>query len=135
MIGKDRLQKLVFEVNTVTGAPCSRSTDGTAQAVAIECGLCFRSIGYRSTPMSEVPFDERRYLYPNTAGRIHHSDDAAVGQFYTLGWIKRGPSSVIGTNRADGVETIATLLGDLDELSRLGARRASAYSDLLASRK
>lgn len=135
MTGDKHLEKIRFEINSLSGAPFSRSANGTGETIEIDCGLCFRSIGYRGTPMVGVPFDNRRALYPNTSGRINHLDNSPVGQLYTSGWIKRGPSGVIGTNRADSVETIATLLSDVDELSKLSARRAAALSELLKSRK
>jgi ferredoxin--NADP+ reductase len=86
----------------------------TGQREQLEAGLVFRSIGYRATPLPEVPFDERSYTIPNDRGRVL---DSATGEAlrgeYAVGWIKRGPTGVIGTNKRDADETVQTLLDDL----------------------
>jgi ferredoxin--NADP+ reductase len=97
-----------------------RSDDGSLRARAtsvveeIPVGLVFRSVGYRGRPLSGVPFDERRGLIPNVAGRVV---DSATGDpipgLYTSGWIKRGPTGVIGTNKPDAGETAESIAEDL----------------------
>jgi ferredoxin/flavodoxin---NADP+ reductase len=80
----------------------------------IECGSVFRSIGYRGRPLDGVPFDERRGVIRNEGGRVcdeHH--DPCRGE-YAVGWIKRGPSGVIGTNKKDAAETVKRILEDRD---------------------
>jgi len=72
----------------------------------IPCGLVFRSIGYRGVPLEGVPFDDRRGVVPNQGGRI------GDGGEYVVGWIKRGPSGIIGTNKRDAQETVDALLED-----------------------
>jgi ferredoxin--NADP+ reductase len=79
----------------------------------IECGLVFRSIGYRGTPVEGVPFDERRAVIPNDGGRVL-ADDGPVPGEYVVGWIKRGPTGIIGTNKRDAQETVDMVLEDLD---------------------
>ena len=78
----------------------------------IECGLVVRSIGYRGRPLPGVPLDERRGLIRNDAGRVTGEDGAPLAGEYTVGWIKRGPSGVIGTNKKDAAETVAHVLAD-----------------------
>ncbi len=78
----------------------------------IECGLVVRSIGYRGRPLPGVPFDERRGLIRNVAGRVTGEDGAPLAGEYAVGWIKRGPSGVIGTNKKDAAETVAHVLAD-----------------------
>jgi ferredoxin--NADP+ reductase len=73
----------------------------------------FRSIGYRGLPLEGVPFDEQRGVFANQEGRVKDSPGV-----YATGWIKRGPSGIIGTNRADSVATVASLLADVPQLSR-----------------
>ena len=68
----------------------------------------FRSIGYRGVPLEGVPFDEQHGIVPNEAGRI------GEGGEYVVGWIKRGPSGIIGTNKRDAQETVDTLLEDVE---------------------
>jgi len=74
----------------------------------------FRAIGYRGIPLPGVPFDERRGVIPNEGGRIVHADsgERQAGE-YVVGWIKRGPSGVIGTNKKDAQETVDAILADL----------------------
>jgi ferredoxin--NADP+ reductase len=79
----------------------------------IECGLVLRSIGYAGVPMEGVPFDERLAVIPNRGGRVTELDggEQVLGQ-YAVGWIKRGPSGVIGTNKKDAQETVDNLIED-----------------------
>src|SRR5205085_11889249 len=94
--------------------------DGNLRAVAtgeeevIDCGLVLRSIGYRGTPLPDVPFDDRRGLIRNDGGRVLDYDGRPVPGEYVVGWIKRGPSGVIGTNKKDAADTVARLLEDSD---------------------
>ena len=78
----------------------------------IDAGLVFRSVGYRGVPLAGVPFDEAGGVVPNDAGRVLDTDGAPVPGLYVAGWIKRGPSGVIGTNKGDAQETAAGLLAD-----------------------
>ena len=80
----------------------------------VPVGLVFRSIGYRGVPIAGVPFHERWGVILNEKGRVldANSQEPVVGE-YTAGWIKRGPSGVIGTNKPDAVETAECMLSDL----------------------
>jgi ferredoxin/flavodoxin---NADP+ reductase len=97
-----------------------RGEDGRLSAVAtgdeevIECGLVLRSIGYRGKPVDDVPFDERRGLIRNAGGRVCDEGGAAHTGEYVVGWIKRGPSGVIGTNKKDSADTVAKIVEDRD---------------------
>jgi ferredoxin--NADP+ reductase len=84
----------------------------TGEEEVIECGLVLRSIGYRGRPLPGVPFDERRGLVRNDAGRVIDEDGRPIPGEYAVGWIKRGPSGVIGTNKKDAAETIVKLFED-----------------------
>jgi len=92
--------------------------DGALRAVAtdreevIPCGLVIRSIGYRGTPLGDVPFDPRRGLIRNDGGRVCGEDGAPHAGEYCVGWIKRGPSGVIGTNKKDAADTVAKIVED-----------------------
>jgi ferredoxin/flavodoxin---NADP+ reductase len=93
--------------------------DGSLRAVVTEteelipAQLVFRSVGYRGVPIPGVPFDERSATIPNDAGRVLEEPAGArrPGE-YVSGWIKRGPSGIIGTNKKDSQETTASLLED-----------------------
>ena len=79
----------------------------------IPCGLVIRSIGYRGRPLPGIPFDERRGLIRNAGGRVCEEDGTPRRGEYAVGWIKRGPSGVIGTNKKCASDTVAALLEDL----------------------
>jgi ferredoxin--NADP+ reductase len=80
----------------------------------IPAGLVFRAIGYRGIRLPGVPFDERTGVIPNESGRIldPQTGEPVAGE-YVVGWIKRGPSGVIGTNKKDAQETVDAMLADL----------------------
>jgi ferredoxin--NADP+ reductase len=97
----------------VTGEDGSQRARATGEEEIIECGMVLRSVGYRGTPVAGVPFDERAATIANVAGRVVDPDgDAPLPGVYTAGWIKRGPSGVIGTNKKCANETVAHLLED-----------------------
>ncbi|MCC6801582.1 MAG: FAD-dependent oxidoreductase [Anaerolineae bacterium] len=87
-----------------------RPTDKTE---TLPVGLVFRSIGYKGLPLPGVPFDQRRGVIPNAQGRIVDPDQnrTLYGE-YAVGWIKRGPSGIIGTNKPDAQESVDQLLAD-----------------------
>ncbi len=87
----------------------------TGEREEIECGLVLRSIGYKGTGLEGIPFDAGRGLIPNESGRVIDPDTGSqVPGHYAVGWIKRGPSGVIGTNKKDALDTVNTLLSDLE---------------------
>jgi ferredoxin--NADP+ reductase len=110
----------------------------TDERETIPASLAFRAIGYRGIPLPGVPFDERSAVIPNQAGRVLDPDSGEpVPGEYVVGWIKRGPSGVIGTNKKDAQETVDALLADLSTSSN-GNRPtldASAVEALLRSRQ
>ena len=91
---------------------------GSVRAVATEerevipCGIVFRSVGYRGVELPGVPFDERSGTIPNDAGRVLDAGGSPAPGTYVAGWIKRGPTGVIGTNKKDATETVELLLED-----------------------
>jgi ferredoxin/flavodoxin---NADP+ reductase len=85
----------------------------TSEHEVIPCGLVIRSIGHRGRPLPGVPFDERRGLIRNEGGRVCEEDGTPRVGEYAVGWIKRGPSGVIGTNKKCAANTVAGLLDDL----------------------
>lgn len=78
---------------------------GTGEFEEIPCGLILRAVGHRGVAIAGIPFDEPKGLIPNTAGRIERG-------LYCVGWIKRGAHGLIGHNRKDAMETVASLLAD-----------------------
>ena len=114
--GDGKVEKLIVGVNELylDDGGALRARD-TGEREEIECGLVLRSIGYKGTPLEGVPFDERRHTISNEGGRVTdpESGEQIPGQ-YAVGWIKRGPSGVIGTNKKDAQETVDNLVEDLE---------------------
>jgi ferredoxin/flavodoxin---NADP+ reductase len=94
-----------------SGALRARATE---QRETIDVGLVFRAIGYRGLALPGVPYDERRGVIPNQGGRVTDpASGAAHPREYVVGWIKRGPTGVIGTNKKDAQQTVDAILADL----------------------
>lgn len=110
--GEGRVESVSLVRNTLDADLNAVATGSTEELAA---SLVFRSVGYRGTPFPGLPFDDVRGVLPNDRGRV----DGVEG-IYTTGWIKRGPRGVIGTNRTDSEETVATLVEDF-EAGRLAA--------------
>ena len=107
----------------------------TGETESIEAGLVMRAIGYRGIALPGVPFDERSATIPNEGGRVVGPDGPHPGE-YAVGWIKRGPSGVIGTNKKDAQQTVDALLEDLagDRHLRPAEPDAEGIERLLAER-
>ncbi|NMH99419.1 FAD-dependent oxidoreductase [Pseudonocardia acidicola] len=88
---------------------------GTGEEETLDVGLVVRAIGYSAEPVPGLPFDERSGTVPNVGGRVVRDGEPVPGAYVT-GWIKRGPTGVIGTNKGDAAETVAALLEDLPHL-------------------
>jgi ferredoxin/flavodoxin---NADP+ reductase len=98
-------------VRTDDGALRARALDEPVRT--IECGLVLRSVGYRAVPLPDVPFDERHFVLPNERGRVRAADGEPLPGVYAVGWIKRGPTGILGTNKRDAEETVSCLVADL----------------------
>ena len=133
ILGKQRVERIVLEKTALSGAPFQQSAKGTGQRVEVGCGLVLRSIGYNGIAMPGVPFDERAGVIPSVAGRVV-SDGTPVNGMYVAGWIKRGPTGVIGTNKPDGYETAESLLADIASLRPCELPDTVALVDLLQRR-
>ncbi len=86
----------------------------TGEEEVIACGLVFRSIGYRGRPLADIPFDAKRGLIRNDGGRVCDEVGVPHRGEYAVGWIKRGPSGVIGTNKKDAADTVAKVVADAE---------------------
>lgn len=126
--GTETVEGMSFSKNQLEGRAFSQAATSTGQTEHIQCGLVFRSIGYRGIPFNEIPFNETQGKIPNEAGRVIRDGNPLKG-VYVTGWQKRGPTGIIGTNRADSVETVDCLLADMPELqttSKPGADELTA---------
>jgi ferredoxin--NADP+ reductase len=108
----------------------------TEERETIECGVVFRSVGYHGVGLPNLPFDERRGTIRNDRGRVLDDDGEPLPQVYCAGWIKRGATGIIGTNKKDATETVALLLEDAEEgrLAHKDEATAEAVEALLAER-
>jgi ferredoxin/flavodoxin---NADP+ reductase len=109
----------------------------TGETETVQAGLVLRAIGYRGRPLQGVPFDERRAVIANVGGRVVASDGTPHRGEYVVGWIKRGPTGVIGTNKKDAQETVDAILEDV-ETGRLhdpAAPDADSVHELLLARQ
>jgi ferredoxin--NADP+ reductase len=102
----------------------------------LDCGIVFRSIGYKGRPLEGLPFDEARGTIPHEAGRILDEAGERLRGDYVVGWIKRGPTGIIGTNKRDAQETVDELLEDLDagRLNQPTEPSRDSLEELLAER-
>jgi ferredoxin--NADP+ reductase len=117
LVGGPRLNGVVLERNSLSGEPGSQKAVGTGVTELVPCGVLFRSVGYRGVPLAGVPFDEKNGIIPNVEGRVVEKGQPLSG-LYVAGWIKRGPSGIIGTNKPDSFETVKSLLADVPSLTR-----------------
>lgn len=114
--GNGRVEGVTLERNALSGEPGRQKARGTGATEELACGIFFRSVGYRGVPMDGVPFDDDTATFANRQGRVVDSAGEVDPGLYCTGWIKRGPSGVIGTNRPDSGETVESLLADLGRL-------------------
>ena len=133
LLGSDRVEGVVLGRNELIGEPGAQKARATGETEELACGAFFRSVGYRGIPLEGVPFDEDWGIIPNTNGRITDGDQLVEG-LYAVGWIKRGPTGIIGTNKPDSLETVQNLLADIPQLSPCEKPDSQALLSLLASR-
>jgi ferredoxin/flavodoxin---NADP+ reductase len=106
----------------------------TDEREVLPCGVVFRSVGYHGVPVAGVPFDEGAGTIANAGGRVLDESGKPLPGIYCAGWIKRGPTGVIGTNKKDATETVDLLLEDARE-GRLPRRDSTeTLESLLAER-
>jgi ferredoxin--NADP+ reductase len=108
ILGDDRVEAIELVRNELVDG---RAVP-TGEHETVPCGIVFRSVGYRGTPVAGVPFDPESCTVPNRDGRVVGDDGAPLRGVYCAGWIKRGPSGVIGTNKKDAAETVELLVAD-----------------------
>ena len=137
--GDGRVTGIRMVRNTLTqteaGTLRPQATDQTEE---IPVGLVFHAIGYRGVSLPGIPFNERWGVIPNQNGRILNLDgNQPISGLYTAGWIKRGPSGVIGTNKSDASDTVQCMLADLEQGIALTppAPTAAAAEEMIRQRQ
>lgn len=131
---------MIIGTDRVTGVEVERTMiDSTGYVVGvggrhtIDADLVVRSVGYRGLPLSGVPFDESTGRVPHAEGRVMRDGGFSPDEYVT-GWIKRGPTGVIGTNKSDAVETVTSLLADVNDGAVQAHGRSGKLDRLLAER-
>ena len=122
LLGDGKVEAIELVRNELVGGRAV----ATDERETLPCGIVFRSVGYSGVPLPGVPFDEGTATIPNEGGRV-------VPGVYCAGWIKRGPSGVIGTNKKDATETADLLLEDALS-GRLPTPAGGSLEALLADR-
>jgi ferredoxin--NADP+ reductase len=130
ILGSGHVEKLRIVHNELyTANDGSLRPRPTDQFEELPVGLVFRSIGYKGVALPGVPFDEKAAIIPNLHGRvIDPADKHVIPGEYVVGWIKRGPIGIIGTNKPDAVETVKLMLEDVPTLTPLDPALATRES-------
>ncbi|MEU7812312.1 FAD-dependent oxidoreductase [Pseudonocardia sp. NPDC049154] len=132
IVGASRVEGVAVERNDVVDGRLV----GTGERTVLPTGMVVTAVGFRGSPVEGLPFDDGTGTVPHEAGRVI-SDGVPLTGVYVAGWLKRGPTGVIGTNRPDGGETAASVLADLadrprterDDLLELLATRSVHVTD------
>ena len=123
IVGADRVEGVEVVRNELVAEGGRLVARPTGEHETIPCGIVLRSVGYRGVELPGLPFDAAAGVLPNEGGRVDGAE-----RTYAAGWIKRGPSGVIGTNKKDAAETVESLLAD----ARAGLLAAPNDDDLEA---
>lgn len=128
----DRVGGVVLERNRLVGEAGGLRAEGTGERFTLPAGLVVRAVGYRSLPLADLPFDSKSAIIPNRGGRVlDPATGAPLPGLYVSGWIKRGPTGLIGSNKPDGTETAKAMIEDL---SSLVPAPQGSIDELLAAR-
>jgi ferredoxin/flavodoxin---NADP+ reductase len=130
IIGDDRVTAVEIERTMIDSAGYVVGAGGRNTLAA---DLVVRSVGYRGLPLIGVPFDEKTGRVPHAEGRVIRDGGFSPDEFVT-GWIKRGPTGVIGTNKSDAVETVTSLMADVHDGAIQAHGRSGKLDRLLAER-
>ena len=134
ILGEERVEGVEIVHNRLEAGERGRvRAVPTDEREVIPCGIVFRSVGYHGVEIPGVPFDLASGTIPNTDGRVLDEGGLPIPGLYCAGWIKRGPTGVIGTNKKDATETVDLLLEDA-RVGRLPRPDGAEIGDLLAER-
>jgi ferredoxin/flavodoxin---NADP+ reductase len=139
LFGDERVTGMRMEKNMLVAKDAGYiACGGVGEFEDLDIGLIFRAIGYKGKPLPGVPFYERWGIIPNEHGRVTatHQGEILPGE-YVVGWVKRGPVGIIGTNKPDAVETVNAMLEDVPTLTPVPAEsaRPGAIVDFLRQRR
>ena len=128
--GADRVSSIVLGQNELVNDGGRLVAKDTGEREELSAQLVVRAVGYRGVPTPGLPFDDRSGTIPHTDGRIEGRTNE-----YVVGWIKRGPSGVIGSNKKDSAATVDTLLTDLRAAGDPGTDQTEDVVEWLLSRQ
>jgi ferredoxin/flavodoxin---NADP+ reductase len=132
--GNDSVESVQFEINEMNGDAFNQKVNSTGNEELLNCGLFFRSIGYKGLAIKGIPFDEKAGIIPNNKGQVIDINNNPVAGLFTSGWIKRGPVGVLGTNKSGSQETVGILMETLDTLPNAKNRDSDDLLELLTQR-
>ncbi len=137
LVGQDgKVAAVRLEHNELqSDAQGSLNAVGTGEFATLPANLVLRSVGYKGTPLADVPYDNRTGIIPNDGGRVKDpTSSALIPGEYVVGWAKRGPTGIIGTNRPDAAETVAAMLADLPTITPAAEPDPAAIDALFTAR-
>jgi ferredoxin--NADP+ reductase len=136
LLGERRVDAIEIERTELVRKPDgSVSARGTGKVDTLETGMVVRSIGYQAKPLDGLPFDAASSVIPNFEGRVGRPGEAVSG-CYVVGWIKRGPVGLLGTNKQDAKETVDAMLADKEQVMLTRAtRKPGRVLELLNQRR
>lgn len=134
LLGNNQVQSVKLEKNRLLAQNGYLNAVGTGVYETLPAGMVLRSVGYKGKALEGVPFNEQRGIIPNQEGRVLTLAGESVLGEYCTGWIKRGPKGVIGTNKADSVQSVKQLLADIDKLPSAEISDQPAVNELLTLR-
>ncbi len=130
--GGFKVERAVLARNRLDGAPFQQLAHPTGIKTELSCSLVLRSAGYRCAPIPGIPFDIASSIVRNRSGRMVDESGSGIPGLYVTGWAKRGPTGIIGTNRADSVETVKALMSDLESMTHTAKTGADGMRTLLS---
>ncbi len=134
ILGEEKVEAVEIVHNVLESDASGVRAVPTEEREIIPCGIVFRSIGYHGIALPGVPFDVRSGTMPNLDGRVLDDAGKPIPGLYCAGWIKRGPTGVIGTNKKDATETIDLLLADAEAGTLSSGQANGSIDELLAER-
>jgi ferredoxin/flavodoxin---NADP+ reductase len=134
ILGEDRVEGVEIVENELVAEGERISAYATDRRETIPAGIVFRSVGYRGVALPGLPFDAARGTLLNDGGRLLEESGVPLAGVYCAGWIKRGPTGVIGTNKKDATETVKLLLEDAAAGRLEGAAEPRDLAEVLAER-
>jgi ferredoxin--NADP+ reductase len=136
LLGEDEVEAVEIVRNRLEADSAGRvRAVPTDEREVIPCGIVFRSVGYHGVPLAGVPFDPASGTVSNAGGRVLDGHGEPVPGLYAAGWIKRGPTGVIGTNKKDATETVELLLEDARTGALPRVERDVSIEEVLAGRR